>query len=145
MQTLEEHLLNPPTVAGWDGFIAEGGAKNVARRDGMGTTVLSAVTTIGEIPDAYFQAVGSGTGAIAIFLAGHAGRVTGLEIVEGAVADARRQATRPLALDGVSRTGYTTTCDCPGRQGACNMKTKTRTSGAPAALTAPCQRTRPSR
>ncbi len=47
------------------GFVAEGGAKNVARRDGMGTTVLSAVTTIGEIPDYYFQAVGSGTGAIA--------------------------------------------------------------------------------
>ena len=46
-------------------YFAEGGAKNVARRDGMGTTVLSAVETIGCIPDAYFQAVGSGTGAIA--------------------------------------------------------------------------------
>ena len=46
-------------------FMAEGGAKNVARRDGMGTTVLSAVEAIVRIPDAYFQAVGSGTGAIA--------------------------------------------------------------------------------
>ena len=46
-------------------FITEGGARNVARRDGMGTTVLSAVTTIGAIPEYYFQAVGSGTGAIA--------------------------------------------------------------------------------
>ena len=46
-------------------YMAEGGAKNVARRDGMGTTILSAVETIGRIPDAYFQAVGSGTGAIA--------------------------------------------------------------------------------
>ena len=46
-------------------FYSEGGAKNVARRDGMSTTVLSAVTTIGRIPDYYFQAVGSGTGAIA--------------------------------------------------------------------------------
>jgi cysteate synthase len=46
-------------------FFAEGGAKNVARRDGMGTTVLSAVTNIGEIPEYYFQAIGSGTGAIA--------------------------------------------------------------------------------
>lgn len=46
-------------------FLAEGGAKNIARRDGMGTTVLSAVENIGRIPDAYFQAVGSGTGAIA--------------------------------------------------------------------------------
>ncbi|MDR2913118.1 MAG: cysteate synthase [Alistipes sp.] len=46
-------------------FFAEGGAKNVARRDGMGTTMLSAATTIGRIPEWYFQAVGSGTGAIA--------------------------------------------------------------------------------
>lgn len=46
-------------------YVAEGGAKNVARRDGMGTTTLSAATTIGQIPDYYFQGVGSGTGAIA--------------------------------------------------------------------------------
>lgn len=48
-----------------DKFYEEGGAKNVARRDGMGTTVLSAATTIGKIPDYYFQSIGSGTGAIA--------------------------------------------------------------------------------
>ncbi|MBO6027427.1 MAG: cysteate synthase [Bacteroidales bacterium] len=47
------------------GFLPEGGAKNIARRDGMSTTMMSAVTTIGRIPDFYFQAVGSGTGAIA--------------------------------------------------------------------------------
>ena len=52
-------------IASMPGYIAEGGAKNVARRDGMGTTVLSAVEHIGRIPDYYFQAVGSGTGAIA--------------------------------------------------------------------------------
>ena len=46
-------------------FFLEGGAKNVARRDGMGTTILSCVEQMGRIPDAYFQAVGSGTGAIA--------------------------------------------------------------------------------
>ena len=46
-------------------FFLEGGAKNVARRDGMGTTILSHVEVTGRIPDAYFQAVGSGTGAIA--------------------------------------------------------------------------------
>jgi cysteate synthase len=57
------HLSN--LAINLDKFIAEGGAKNVARRDGMGTTVLSAVTTIGEIPEYYFQAIGSGTGAIA--------------------------------------------------------------------------------
>lgn len=57
------HLSN--IVAATEGFVAEGGAKNVARRDGMGTTMLSATTTIGQIPEYYFQAVGSGTGAIA--------------------------------------------------------------------------------
>ncbi len=57
------HLSN--IIAGFENFIPEGGAKNVARRDGMATTMLSAVTTIGQIPDYYFQAVGSGTGAIA--------------------------------------------------------------------------------
>lgn len=57
------HLSN--VACELEGFITEGGAKNVARRDGMGTTVLSAATTIGSIPDYYFQAVGSGTGAIA--------------------------------------------------------------------------------
>lgn len=48
-------------------FLEEGGAKNVARRDGMSTTVLSAAEVIGKIPDAYFQAVGSGTGTIAAY------------------------------------------------------------------------------
>ena len=48
-------------------FMEEGGAKNVARRDGMGTTVLSAAQVIGRIPDVYFQAVGSGTGTIAAY------------------------------------------------------------------------------
>lgn len=57
------HLSN--IAAEMDLFYPEGGAKNVARRDGMGLSVVSAVTTIGKIPDYYFQAVGSGTGAIA--------------------------------------------------------------------------------
>lgn len=52
-------------VCEMDGFLAEGGAKNIARRDGMGTTMISATTFIGRIPDFYFQSVGSGTGAIA--------------------------------------------------------------------------------
>ncbi len=57
------HLSN--IVCELDNYFAEGGAKNVARRDGMGTTMLSATTSIGEIPEYYFQAIGSGTGAIA--------------------------------------------------------------------------------
>lgn len=54
-------------VCGSKRFLAEGGAKNIARRDGMGTTVLSAVEVIGRIPDSYFQAIGSGTGTIAVW------------------------------------------------------------------------------
>lgn len=46
-------------------FFPEGGAANVARRDGMGLTVLDAAVTLGRIPDHYFQAVGSGAGGIA--------------------------------------------------------------------------------
>lgn len=52
-------------ICGSPRFLPEGGAKNIARRDGMGTTVLSAATFIGRIPDCYFQAIGSGTGTIA--------------------------------------------------------------------------------
>ena len=51
-------------VAKLPGMIPEGGARNVARRDGMGTVMLDAAVTIGKMPDHYFQAVGSGTGGI---------------------------------------------------------------------------------
>jgi len=47
------------------GFLPEGGARNIARRDGMGTVMLDAAQRLGRIPDHYFQAVGSGTGGIA--------------------------------------------------------------------------------
>ena len=57
------HLSN--LVVKSNSYYPEGGAKNIARRDGMATTMLSATTFIDEIPDYYFQAVGSGTGAIA--------------------------------------------------------------------------------
>jgi len=52
-------------ITEFDGFFPEGGAANVARRDGMATTILDAGHQIGQIPDHYFQAVGSGTGGIA--------------------------------------------------------------------------------
>lgn len=52
-------------IAKLPGYVPEGGARNVARRDGMGTTVLAAAVASGRIPDHYFQAVGSGTGGIA--------------------------------------------------------------------------------
>lgn len=47
------------------GIYSEGGAKNVARRDGMGTMMLAGAGTMGIMPDWYLQAVGSGTGGIA--------------------------------------------------------------------------------
>ncbi len=53
-------------VTTFNGFFAEGGAKNVARRDGLGVVLLNVVETIGRLPDYYFQAIGSGTGAIAV-------------------------------------------------------------------------------
>ena len=46
------------------GYVPEGGARNVARRDGMGTVMLAGALAMGRIPDHYFQAVGSGTGGI---------------------------------------------------------------------------------
>lgn len=52
-------------VCSLPGYIEEGGARNVARRDGMGTVMLNAAVTIGRMPDYYFQAIGSGTGGIA--------------------------------------------------------------------------------
>ncbi len=53
------------TLASVPGCIPEGGAKNIARRDAMGTVMLDAAVTTGRMPEYYFQAVGSGTGGIA--------------------------------------------------------------------------------
>ncbi len=52
-------------LASHHGFIPEGGCRNVARRDGMGTVMLEATLFMRELPAHYFQAVGSGTGGIA--------------------------------------------------------------------------------
>ncbi|MFZ2070463.1 MAG: cysteate synthase [Halobacteriota archaeon] len=48
-----------------EGLMEEGGVKNVARRDGMGVVELESAFIMRELPEFYFQAVGSGTGAIA--------------------------------------------------------------------------------
>ncbi|PSB16346.1 cysteate synthase [filamentous cyanobacterium CCP2] len=53
------------SISQMENFFLEGGAANVARRDGMGLPVIDAAVTLGKIPDHYFQAVGSGTGGIA--------------------------------------------------------------------------------
>jgi cysteate synthase len=54
-------------IADKKGYPFEGGVKNIAKRDGLGIVLLEAVSRIGKLPDAYFQAVGSGTGAIAVW------------------------------------------------------------------------------
>jgi cysteate synthase len=54
-------------VSGMDGFFPGGGVKNVAKRDGLGTTMLNAVETIERLPEYYFQAIGSGAGGIAAY------------------------------------------------------------------------------
>lgn len=52
-------------IARVSGMPFEGGVRNVAKRDGLGVVLMEAVSMIGRLPDAYFQAVGSGAGAIA--------------------------------------------------------------------------------
>jgi cysteate synthase len=47
-------------------FAAEGGVRNVGRRDGLATVLLAAFEEMRCLPSHYFQAVGSGTGAIAV-------------------------------------------------------------------------------
>lgn len=64
-------------IAMLPGCAAEGGARNVARRDGMGTVLLAAAEAMGGIPRHYVQAVGSGTGAIAAWEAAMRLRVDG--------------------------------------------------------------------
>ena len=49
------------------GIPFEGGVKNIAKRDGLGIVLLEACSKLGRLPDHYFQAVGSGTGAIGVW------------------------------------------------------------------------------
>lgn len=54
-------------IAALSNFPFEGGVKNIAKRDGLGSTMLEAVSKMGKLPDHYFQAVGSGTGGIGVW------------------------------------------------------------------------------
>ena len=49
------------------GWQLEGGAHNIARRDGIGSLILNSYEAIGRIPDHYFQAVGGGPGPIGVY------------------------------------------------------------------------------
>ena len=50
-----------------EGFVPEGGARNIARRDGMALVMVDAAFTLKTLPNHYFQAIGSGTGAISVW------------------------------------------------------------------------------
>ncbi|MEU0032294.1 cysteate synthase [Streptomyces sp. NPDC006335] len=54
------------SLSGALGGRLEGGTRNVARRAGLATVLLSAIEAMAGIPDFYFQAVGSGAGAIGV-------------------------------------------------------------------------------
>lgn len=54
-------------IAQVTGFPFEGGVKNVAKRDGLGLVLLEAISVMKRLPDRYFQAVGSGAGAIGVW------------------------------------------------------------------------------
>ncbi|MGB0329677.1 MAG: pyridoxal-phosphate dependent enzyme, partial [Candidatus Poseidoniaceae archaeon] len=49
-----------------DGWQMEGSVHNVARRDGIGSIIVDAAFTIGQLPDHYFQGIGGGPGPIGI-------------------------------------------------------------------------------
>ena len=49
------------------GWQLEGGAHNIARRDGIGSLILDSYEKIGRLPDHYFQAVGGGPGPIGVY------------------------------------------------------------------------------
>ncbi|MEW2398057.1 cysteate synthase [Streptomyces sp. NPDC046862] len=62
--TYSDAIACADLLARLPGHHAEGGSRNVGRRDGLGTVMLAAAEAIGRLPDTYVQAVGSGTGAI---------------------------------------------------------------------------------
>ena len=49
-----------------NGWQMEGSVHNVARRDGIGSIIVDAAFTIGQLPDHYFQGIGGGPGPIGI-------------------------------------------------------------------------------
>lgn len=62
--TYSDAIACADLLAQLPGHHAEGGSRNVGRRDGLGTVMLVAAEALGRLPETYVQAVGSGTGAI---------------------------------------------------------------------------------
>jgi len=106
-----------------EGFCPEGGAMNIARRDGMGTVMLEYAARTGRIPHHYVQAVGSGTGAIAALeaarrlrhLGSFGGHLPGLHLVQNVpftpMADAWAAGAEEIAVRGACESGNETAPD----------------------------------
>ncbi|WP_217213906.1 cysteate synthase [Streptomyces sp. AC550_RSS872] len=75
--TYSDAIAAADLISALPGHHAEGGARNVGRRDGLGTVMLEAADALGGLPEAYVQAVGSGTGAIGCHEAAHRLRSAG--------------------------------------------------------------------
>ncbi|WNM31470.1 cysteate synthase [Streptomyces sp. Li-HN-5-11] len=75
--TYSDAIACADLLAALPGHHAEGGSRNVGRRDGLGTVMLAAAEVLGRLPDTYVQAVGSGTGAIGAHEAAHRTRGDG--------------------------------------------------------------------
>ncbi|MBT2414382.1 cysteate synthase [Streptomyces sp. ISL-12] len=63
--TYDDAIALAEAVGALDGFRPEGGIRNVGRRDGLATCLLSVFEASGRLPRHYVQAVGSGAGAVA--------------------------------------------------------------------------------
>jgi cysteate synthase len=101
-------------------FQAEGGVKNIARRDGLATVLLSAFEEMQCLPSHYFQAVGSGTGAIAVLKAA--------KRLRGAIGDAASRLPKLMMCQNLPFTpiydAWLTRRRSPGRKAAeCYRKT----------------------
>ena len=66
-----------------DSWQMEGGIHNVARRDGIGSLIIDAAFTIGELPAHYFQGIGGGPGPVGVHEM--ANRLIEAELFEGPV------------------------------------------------------------
>ncbi|MEV0219674.1 cysteate synthase [Streptomyces sp. NPDC050704] len=75
--TYSDAIACADLLARLPGHHAEGGSRNVGRRDGLGTVMLAAAEALGCLPQTYVQAVGSGTGAIGAHEAAHRIRTGG--------------------------------------------------------------------
>ncbi|MDA8156417.1 MAG: cysteate synthase [Actinomycetota bacterium] len=80
-----DSIATAKRIALVSGMPFEGGVKNIAKRDGLGVVLLEAADVMKKLPRHYFQAVGSGAGAIAVW-----------EMAERLLADGRFGSSLPV-------------------------------------------------